>query len=190
MATYNLQHNEVVFLKDESVMHGGALASHSDELILTSLNLVLVKKGLFGRSKGALTFPLNQVKVHDNRAQAAIGRSSSGNAALDVYFLNGQEQFSFLSGGKKKVQDWIGKINFAVTGEELPESSRTGMALPGSEMVAGVLKDTFGVFKARLGPQLAAFTKVARKCGSCGAPISGNQGQAIACEYCGSIQQL
>lgn len=190
MATYSLQQNEVVLLKEESVRHGGLLASYSDELMLTTLNLVLVKKGLFGKSKGVLTFPVNQVKVHDNQAQAAIGKASNGSAVLDVYFLNGQEQFSFQTGGKKKIQSWIAKINFAVTGQETPESGRKGMALPGSEMVAGVLKDTFGVFKARLGPQTAAPVRIARKCGNCGAPITGNQGQAIACEYCGSIQQL
>jgi hypothetical protein len=179
-----------VLLKDERVMHGGLLSAFTDELMLTNLNLVLIKKGILGNTKGVLTFPVTQVKVQDKQAQAIVGRASNGSAALDVYFLNGQEQFRFQSGGKKKIQSWIANINRAVTGQEIPEPVRAGMALPGSELVAGVLKDTYSVFRAKLGPQTGAPVKVAGKCGSCGAPIAGNRGQAITCEYCGSTQQL
>ena len=58
-ARYNLQPHEVVLLKDESVMHGGFWSAYTDELMLTNLNLVLIKKGMFGNSKGVLTFPVN-----------------------------------------------------------------------------------------------------------------------------------
>jgi hypothetical protein len=190
MAKYNLQPNEVVLLKDERVVHGGVLSGATDELMLTNLNLVLVKKGVLGNTKGILTFPLSQVKVQNKQAQAAMGKSSNGSAALDVYFLNGQEQFRFQSGGKKKIQTWIANINQAVTGQEMPDTARTAMALPGSELVAGVLKDTYSVFRAKLGPQTGAPVKVAGKCRSCGAPIAGNRGQVVTCEYCGSTQQL
>ena len=98
-ARYNLHPNEVVLLKDESVMHGGFLASYTDELILTNLNLVLLKKGVFGNSKGVHTFPLNQVKVYNQLAQATIGKAPNHSDLLEVYFLNGQEKFSFQSGG-------------------------------------------------------------------------------------------
>ncbi len=48
-ARYNLQPNEVMILKGEGVMHGGGFgSSYTDELILTNLNLVLLKKGMFG----------------------------------------------------------------------------------------------------------------------------------------------
>jgi hypothetical protein len=190
LAKYSLQPNEVVLLKDESVMHGGLLSAFTDELMLTNLNLVLIKKGVFGNTKGILTFPINQVKVLNKQAQAVVGKSSNGMAVLDVYLLNGQEQFRFQRGGKKKIQTWIANINQAVTGQEIPDTGRTAMALPGSELVAGVLKDTYSVFRAKLGPQAGAPVKVASKCGSCGAPIAGNRGDAITCEYCGSTQQL
>ena len=42
-ARYNLQPNEAVLLKDDSVMHGGLMSAYTDELILTNLNLVLTK---------------------------------------------------------------------------------------------------------------------------------------------------
>ena len=187
-ARYNLQPHEVVLLKDESVMHGGFWSAYTDELMLTNLNLVLIKKGMFGNSKGVLTFPVNQIKVHNQQAQAVIGKATNGSDLLEVYFLNGQEKFAFQTGGKKKLNEWIAKINQALTGEEAQPNS--GMALPGAEMVAGVLKDTLGVFKSKLGSKAEAPVRVASKCRGFGAPVAGFQGQAIMCEYCGSAQQL
>ena len=189
MAKYSLQPNEAVLLKDESVAHGGFFAGYTDELILTNLHLVLVKKGLFGNGKGIRTFPINQVKVHDGQAQALIGKKANGSPALDVYFVNGHEQFDFQSGGKKKIQMWISKLNQAATGQESSGDQNTGMALPGAFLIAGVLKDTFGVFKTKLGPSAATAT-VAAKCGACGAPSSGARGSVIKCEYCGTAHQL
>lgn len=189
-ASYNLQPNEVVLLKDERIMHGGLWSAYTDELILTNLNLVLVKKGMFGNVKGVLTFPVNQIKVHNQQAQAVIGKATNGTDLLEVYFLNGQEKFSFQTGGKKRLNEWIAKIHQAVTGEEAPAQPGTGMALPGAAMVAGVLKDTLGVFKSKLGAQTEAPAKVAGACRGCGAPMAGFQGQTVACEYCGSAQQL
>ncbi|MGW6175299.1 hypothetical protein ACWF5H_17565 [Arthrobacter sp. NPDC055138] len=189
-AKYNLQPNEVVLLKDERVMHGGFLSAYTDELMLTNLNLVLLRKGMFGNSKGVLTFPVNQIKVHNQQAQAVIGKATNGSDLLEVYFLNGQEKFAFQSGGKRKLNEWISKINYAVTGEEVSVQQGSGMALPGAEMVAGVLKDTLGVFKSKLGSKSEAPVKVAGKCRGCGAPVAGFQGQAVTCEYCGSAQQL
>lgn len=187
-AKYSLQPNEVMLLKDEHAMHGGFLSAYTDELMLTNLNLVLLKKGMLGNSKGVLTFPVNQIKVYNQQAQAVIGKARNGSPLLEVYFLNGQEKFAFQSGGKKKVNEWIAKINQAVTGEEAPVQQASGMALPGAELVAGVLSDTLGVFKSRLSSKVPV--KVAGKCRSCGAPVTGFQGQAINCEYCGSAQQL
>lgn len=189
-ARYNLQPNEVVFLKDESVMHGGFWASYTDELILTNLNLVLLKKGQFGNSKGVLTFPVDQIKVHNEQAQASIVKAANGADRLEVYFLNGQEQFSFQSGGKKKLNEWVAKINQVVTGQEASTQQASGMAIPGAELVAGVLKDTFGVFKSKLASKPDVNVKTAGKCRACGAPISGYEGLTTTCEYCSTPQQL
>lgn len=187
---YNLQQNEVVLLKDESVMHGGFWSNYTDELMLTNLNLVLFKKGMFGNIKDVLTFPVNQIKVYNQQAQAVIGKATNGTDLLEVYFLNGQEKFAFQSGGKKKLNEWVAKIHQAVTGEEAPAQQSTGMALPGAETVAGVLKDTLGVFKSKFGTKSEAPVKAAGKCRGCGAPVTASRGQATTCEYCGSMQQL
>lgn len=189
MATkYDLRPDEVVLLRDEHVEHAGSGSSYSHELLLTNLNLVLLKKGFFGGSKGVFKFPLNEIKVYDQQAQAVLGKASNGSAVLDVYFRNGQEQFAFGSGGKKKINEWVSKISQVVTGESGPQAG--GRVLPGAEVVAGVLKDTLVVFKTRLGSKSDGPVKVAGKCAGCGAPLAGLQGKAITCEYCGSAQQL
>lgn len=190
-ARYDLQPNEVVVLKEDNVMNGGTWAGYTDQLILTNLNLVLVRKGVFGGFKGLRTFPLNQIKLYNDRAQASLGKTQNGLDVLEVYLLNGHEQFGFNSGGKKKIREWAGKINEVVTGRTEPDQTN-GKAIPGSDLVAGVLKDTMNVFKSKLGAggNAPPAAKIAKKCGSCGAPVSGWQGQSVACEYCHSVQQL
>ncbi len=193
MASYNLQPNEALLLKEERVAYGGTFASYTDELLLTNMNLILVKKSMFARSKGARVFPLDQIKVHEGTAQAIVGKQTNGTPALEVYFLTGHESFAFQSGGKKKVPAWVAKINQVVTGQGPSAGQHAGMAIPGAEMVAGVLKDTLGVFKAKLGSNAGATdapVQVAGKCGACGAPVTGNRGLAVACGYCGTTQQL
>lgn len=188
--SYSLQPNEAVLIKEDGVMHGGFFAAYSDELMLTNLNLVVTKKGVFGNPKGLLVFPLNQVKVYEQQAQAIIGKAPNGGDLLEVYFLNGQENFRFQSGGKKKLIEWVAKINQAVTGQPATTQQNGSMALPGADLVAGVLKDTVGVFRSKFGSKAVAPVTIAAKCGACGAPISGTQGQTATCQYCGSAQQL
>ena len=189
VARYNLQPNEVVLLKDESVAYGRP-GAYAHELILTNLNLVLLKKGMFGNVKGVVSFPLNQIKVYDQRAQAVIGRAGNGTNVLEVYLLNGQETFSFQFGGKRKLNIWVAKLNELVTGHDASAEEVAGMALPGAGLVAGVLHDTIGVFRSKMGSASSGPAKVADKCSACGAPISGYKGQTVVCEYCDSAQQL
>lgn len=191
MAAYSLQPNEVMLLKEVGVSHGGLFSGFTDELILTNLNLVLVKKGMLGNSKGVQVFPVSQIKVHNQQAQAILGKASNGLDALDVYLLNGQEQFRFQSGGKRKILAWAAKINEVVTGQPAAQvRSSASLAIPGAEAVAGALKDTFDVFKGKFGAKSAAPVATTGKCAACGAPMTGFQGQTATCEYCGSAQQL
>lgn len=191
-AKYNLQPDEVVVLKEENVLHGGFWAAYTDELILTNRNLVLLKKGVFGNPKGVLTFPVSQIKIYNDQAQAIIGKSSNGMDSLEIYFLYGQEEFRFQSGGKRKIHTWIAKINEVVTGKAAPDAGAdVGMAIPGTELVAETLKDTINVFKSTFGASPSPTpVVVAGKCVGCGAALSGAQGQAMSCDYCGTTQHL
>jgi hypothetical protein len=145
---------------------------------------------MFGSSKGSQTFPVNQIKVYNGRAHALM-KSSGTSEVLEVFFLHGEEEFQFSSGGKKKIQTWIGKINEAVTGEPAVEVPSTSM-IPGTEKVVEALKGTIGAFKSIRAPKTESPVSipVTTKCVSCGAPVGGLQGQRIACTYCSAEQQL
>ena len=190
MAKYNLQPNEVVVLTESNVSHGGFLSAYTDELILTNVNLVLAKKGILGNSKGVRTFPINQIKVWNGRAQAMAGKASNGTPVLEVFFLNGQEKFSFQSGGKRKIAKWSSQIDAVVTGTATPAPPEAGLALPGTEAVAEALAETFKVLKGRFGSGSRAPVQVSGKCRSCGASVSGPGGQSVSCDYCGTAQQI
>jgi hypothetical protein len=193
VAGYDLQPGESVVHKHDRVRHGGGFgSSYTDELILTSQNLVLVKKGVFGNSKGIQVFPLNQIKVFQGHAQALVGKQRGGIPALDVYFQNGTEQFGFE--GKKEATFWSQKINEVITGT--PANMTTPDSSP-ADAVTDVLKDTVGAFKDAFGfkskaevAAAAAAVPVAGRCVSCGAPVSGVRGQAITCSYCDTANQL
>ncbi len=187
MAGYNLQPNEALVLKADGVQHGtGFMAGYTDELVLTSLNLVVIKKGTFGNTKGVRVFPVNEIKIFNGRAQAVAGKQAQGRPALDVYFVQGHEQFEFRSSDKALVPTWVAKINEVVTGQETP------VVMPSSraEQAAGAVMDTLGAFKARLGSKTEAPVQVSAKCTGCGAPGAGSRGSSITCEYCGTVQHL
>lgn len=200
MATkLELQHNEVVLLTAEGVAHGGRTAGYTDELILTNLNLVVVKKGAFGKIKATQAFPLNQIKIYNGQAQAVTSKDATGFESLDVYLLDRQERFRFSPATRAtrgQARQWAAQINQVITGQVAPVEESPGRTIPGTEFVADALKGTIGVFKSKLAPasktpaQPATPLQVAAKCKGCGAPVSGLGGRLITCEYCGSTQQI
>lgn len=188
MVNYNLQPNESIIMKQDPIIHGGLMANFTDELILTNLQIVLVSKGMFGNLKGIQTFPLNQIKVFNGQAQVLLGKTRGGYPQIDVYLLNGQESFGFKN--KREAVKWIANINKLITGNEVKVDASPSMAIPGAEYVAETLKGTVDTFKGALGIKSKMPTKVAKKCSSCGAPISGTKGQIVRCQYCDADGQL
>lgn len=95
MARIDLGLDEVILKQDTSVTHdrGGMFDSAGDELVLTNQALVVVHKGVFGGVKDVRRFPLSQIKVVNGAPQAVLGRSSSGENQLHVYFASGVEAF-------------------------------------------------------------------------------------------------
>ena len=59
-----LASDEVILLQKDGIKHGGVMASYSGELILTSQNLIFIKKGLFGGMKNMLKTPLKEIKMY------------------------------------------------------------------------------------------------------------------------------
>lgn len=171
-------------------MFGG----YTDELILTSQNLVLVEKSILGRTKAIRTFPLNQIKVYNGEVQAVPGKARNGSPSLDVYFVDGMESFRFQINAKKETIFWAQKINQVVTGTAARAISPDAT---GSEKVAEAMKGTVDAFKGAFGIKskaeiaaAAASVPVARGCSACGAHVSGTRGQVVTCAYCDTANQL
>lgn len=183
MAGYRLQPNESFVHQSDRVHHGGLLAVFANELILTNRNIVLVKKGVFGNSKGIQVFPLHQVKTSQGKAQAVVGKHPAF-STLDVYFQNGTEQFVFES--KKEATFWSQKINEVITG------TPARMTDPDPSQTEVLVEQFMGVFGLKSGAEATAEPPpvAAGDCVSCGAPISGVRGQTTVCGYCDTPNQL
>lgn len=79
--------------------------------------------------------------------------------------------------------------------EDLEISVSAKTAIPGTEMIADALGGTVDAFKDALGfkskkSSTESIEKIAKKCSSCGATISGKKGQLVHCSYCDADQQL
>lgn len=186
--------NEAIIFRNDSVMHGGIMAPYTDELVLTNMNVIYVKKGIVGNVKRIQKFPLDQITMYNGEPQAILGKQHNGSPQLEIYFMNGQqENFAFQSGGKKKVNQWINEICKAVTGHESSAASKSGGIL-GAGYLAGTIKGTVDTFKGVLGAkpkeQAPVVVPVTKKCISCSAPLSGNKGETVQCRYCDTEQVL
>ena len=184
--SYSLAPNEAVILKDTSVQHGtGFMRSYTDELILTNLNLICVRKSAFGRTKSVFTFPLNQIKKLDGKPQAVKGELSGGDKTLDIYLINGIEHFQFQTGEKKKINLWINEIYKVITGNPCTDLKEDD-SLVGSILGFGKkVKDSLG-FKT----EEPTSNNVTKKCMSCSAPLTGTKGHTVRCKYCDTDQIL
>jgi hypothetical protein len=200
-----LMPNESIILQEVNVSHGGVLAGHTDELVLTNLNLICINKGVFGNTKNVFKYPLNQIKMYNGKPQALQGKLTNGTATLDVYFLNGVETFYFDGINRKKINDWIKAITNTITQSGTGENYSSDDS---DDSVAGAFKEVGDEFKEVGQELLGAFginlgkkkmgsqgsdgsgEKVSKKCVSCSAPLTGVKGQVIKCLYCDTEQTL
>lgn len=186
MNKVNLQSNECVIRKSNKVRHDGFMVSYKHELILTNLNIIYVKKGMFGRTKDIWTFPVNQIKMYEGKPQVLLGKQKDGSPSLEIYFLNRQEIFGFKR--KNEVMKWIKSINQLLT-EEATSATAGQFAIPGTELVAETIKDTIASFKSILWNKTKD-EKVSINCTACGASITGYKGKNVKCNYCDTFQKI
>lgn len=184
MNKVNLQSDECVIKKSNKVRHSGFRVSYKNELILTNLNIIYIKKGIFGRTKSIQTIPLNQIKIYEGKPQVLLGKQKNGSPSLEIYFLNGQEIFGFKR--KNEVVKWIRCIN-QVLCEETGSAATGQFTIPGTEFVAETIKDTITAFKSILWNKTE---KISSVCNSCGASITGYKGKTVKCNYCDTFQKI
>ena len=159
------------------------MASYSDELILTNLNIIYVKKGIFGKIKNIEKFSIKEIKIYEGKAQCFLGKQTNGFPSLEIYFFDKQESFGFRK--KTEVMKWVKSINELLC-ENADVSAMGQFALPGTEILTETIKDTISSFKGILEKK----EKVSANCISCGASISGYKGKQVQCSYCNTYQKM
>lgn len=196
MAGLNLQANEVVLMKhDQLSRKSSTFATETGDFVLTNLFLVWTSKNLFGNVKNMQQIPLNSIKVYNGKAQILVNKVNGEFPKLTVYCLNGQEVFEFLGKTEDELKIMANSINQAITKSNDNIYDVKSNAIIGAAAAAEMLKDTVNVFKDAFGVKVKkqddnVIEKIAKKCNSCGAPISGIKGHIINCDYCDSNQQI
>lgn len=196
MVKYQLQSNEGVVLQETGICYepNKLSTAYTDELILTNINLIHVRKGVFTGTKGVRYIPLNQVKVIGGKCQALVGKARNGHAILQIYTQQGIEEFAFQIKAKKKAGIWANEISRLVTGRDSENAldSQDAPQYDFEDTVIGQLKDAFGEVGAAFGigfgksgqQQKRSVERVSTKCSGCHAPITGVKGKTAVCKYC------
>ena len=190
MAEVNLASNEGIILQSTSVMSGSVWGAYTDELILTNLNVILIKRGMFGNKKKEQKFPISQIKKVNGKPQVMLGPNSlNGADQLHIAFMHGIEWFEFQSRGKKEITKWIKAIYelFHYTPDNLPiDEVKEEMGVLSSTLKKGVdsIKNIFGVKSNNDTTSTVTSTVKNAKCSGCKAPLTGKPGQVVKCIYC------
>jgi hypothetical protein len=197
MGNYSLQANEVVIMRVDQVTHKKSTFSFENgELILTNLYLVWNAKKMFGMAKNTQQqYPLHSIKVFNGKAQVTFEKKSGGKPRLTIFFKDGQASFEFTNKSQDEVKTIANSINHTVTGTAENIYEVRNNSIPGVAKAAEALKGTVDVFKDAFGVKHSEKNetlneKVAKKCSSCSAPISGMKGHVVHCDYCDTDQQL
>lgn len=195
MADLGLQAYESIMVQIRGVSPGNSGPSYKDELVLTNLHLFHISKGFFGKVKDIKKYPVEGIKVVDDRAQVFLANpANDGSLSLQVFFDYGLVSFRLRSDSRPYVWQLINSINQLRTGKPLQaDTAGYPMALQGVGYLAEVVKDTIGAFRQSMGMDAkreAERERAAVSCGNCAAPLSGYKGQLVRCPYCNSEQVL
>ncbi len=205
---YMMMPNEAIILKEVGIAHGGVMASYTDELMLTNLNIICTSKGVFGNIKKIYQYPLSQIKKYNGRPQVLSGNKSNGSSSLEVYFINGGvETFNFQWGNRRKIRQWIDAIDKLIGGGSVDQSAIIdaddyddgGTVVGVIKEVGGQVKDVGAELLGSLGfrprkKKESVYEKngenVSKRCASCSAPLVGRKGHTVKCKYCDTEQIL
>lgn len=169
------------------------------KLMLTNMRLVYEwnNKKWTGDGLSCLTYPLNELATQKNEIRADF-QASDHETRLKFYPAGGEVSFVFYSpeknASRKMAAIWLDAINIAVMGTRSSAAMSLRRSIPGVEMLAGALKDTFDVVKTTFaGPNASEQSiseAVTAKCIGCRAPLSGRTGMTVQCKYCDTVQTL
>lgn len=188
MANYEYGRDEAHVHTVANVWPSESLPGMTHELVLTTRNIVINGKGMFGGDKGTTVYSLRNVVVIDGRVQVKLGKKPNGLHNIDIRFRDGARQFGLRD--KREAKYVVQKIEELVSGSGGAPDAFDSSA---SAVVADTMKDTVDTLKSAFGfksQSAAPPAAVARTCGSCGAPVSGLKGKVTICSYCDSPATL
>lgn len=146
-----------------------------------------------------MNFPLNELATQKDEIRADY-QTSDYETSFKLHPAGEEVSFVFRSpeknASRKVAAAWLDAINMAVTGTKSSAAMALRRSVPGVEMLAGALKDTFDVVKTTFaGPntnQRSASVRkaITAKCIGCRAPLSGWTGMTVQCKYCDTVQTL
>ncbi len=171
------------------------------KLMLTNMRLVYEwsSKRWMGEELLCLSYPLNELATQKDEIRADC-QASDYETILKLYPAGEEVSFVFRSpeknASRKVVAEWLDAISMAVVGTKSSSAMALRRSVPGVEMLAGALKDTFDVVKTTFTSSntnqrgVSARKAITSKCIGCRAPLSGWTGMTVQCKYCDTVQTL
>ena len=101
-----LKYDEQILRQEACVRHG-FWSLFTGKLVLTNLSLIFIDYGALGNYKGYIRFDLSEI------VQVVVGKSRNGKPQLEIYHAEGDDDFAFKSGGKRKLVSWAQAIKRA-----------------------------------------------------------------------------
>ena len=178
-----LNPGESVVKKTGEIGYGSG-PSKKNELILTNQSIILIKKNAFEKTKDVVRFPLSEIVISNNQAQAIPGQKDLVTPTLDIYFQSGMESFIFT--WEDEVKEWANSINTILTGQ--PGRYKTDDWMEDIENFADGISDAAKKVRKAFG--IKSTEQVSCRCPSCGASLTGIEGETVQCEYCGSYHTM
>lgn len=171
MAVYVLDNDEAVILQASGVYTD---SNASVDLVLTNKNLIEVTKGFFGGDKGAIKYPLSELKLLNGKANVLVGKSRNGSKRMELYFSTRELYYRFNT--PFAINKWVSAIMKAHKDrmayiEKSQKQPKTSLL----DSVKGTLDKMIPVKEA---------VKKSCKCSKCGADLSGIKGEQVTCSYC------
>ena len=193
MEPFKLSRDEGIVLRASSVAVN-APTPYTNDAVLTNQNIIVIKKGIFGNVKDVEYYPLDELKIINNKPQALVGKHRNGTARLEAYFQDGSTLYlSFNTVTRMMAQKWATEIQKQLVDEEEDGYSPAAYAIPGTERVAETLKGTMDTFKTAFNKKTAEEVRAMKRpvyCQECGAKFEGISGRTVKCPYCDTPQYI
>lgn len=103
---FTLEDNELILCQEANVRHG-FWSLFTGKLVLTNRSLVFIDYGVLGNYRGYIRFDLSEI------VQVIVGKSRNGKPQLEIYHAEGDDDFAFKSGGKRKLASWAQAVKKA-----------------------------------------------------------------------------